>query len=297
MVQFHLLQCWDVLVKVISPEILRLLENPEWLHLGDLLFTGDKFDPSEVIYKLFRKRLRNQQTKVVSPPAVNDEKLDSEDEEDYDLEELQQNRTDDSKEWWEDKTELRACNSKNGLAVSYINPYSVSFCRSFIEAADEEIKLLIKSKKKPNYQNQAEQVSTLNGKIIIARNRMTFLELLMRVQKKELLELPNMRASIGINSPTPLATSQLRALTTSQRWSIYFDVIETARELATEATKEVEKKLVAAQKNLEAIYRVGDGQILQKTKVVGMTTTGAAKNHDLLQMMKSKIGKIAMFYI
>ncbi len=78
-------------------------------------------------------------------------------------------------------------------------------------------------------------------------------------------------------------------LNVTQTWGLYLALVEQAKRLTEHNAKNMEGRLLEAQKDLQSIYREGDGFILAATKVVGMTTTGASKNGDLLKMMRSKI--------
>jgi len=83
----------------------------------------------------------------------------------------------------------------------------------------------------------------------------------------------------------------LDTLNMAERWALYFHVLKTfAPEICTQMDK-LDVELLHERRALEKIYREGEGIVLRKAAVVGMTTTGASKYNDLLKEMNSKIRK------
>jgi len=274
---------------VISENVLSVMKKPEWFGLNDNTFRTASFAPHELIQTWFKAtaRAKAPPAQPIRQQAGAAETPESEDDEDYDLDELLANRVDDEEIEFE-MSNLQA----SGENIKYVNMCSVSKCQQAIAKARHAMGGLGDPAKKLNPTLQAQEMRRLAAEIHVTENKMKFLELLMHSQKEGLLQLPDMTDFTGPENS--LSVKDLNTLSLAQKWSLYFAVMDKARILAVQATAKVSDSLVMAQKKLDSIRRAGDGQILQKTKVVGMTTTGAAKNHDLLQMMQSKIGEIAM---
>lgn len=79
-------------------------------------------------------------------------------------------------------------------------------------------------------------------------------------------------------------------LSISEKWGIYFHFIDEVKKYLINEVIKVEAVIIEAQKKMVEVNNQGDGFILQEAKVVGMTTTGAAKYNTVLRMMRSKIG-------
>ena len=75
-----------------------------------------------------------------------------------------------------------------------------------------------------------------------------------------------------------------------EKWSIYQCVIKRAFEKTKFELKKATEIFRQTQQRLTKVLRLEDSSILKTASVVGMTTTGAAKYHDLVEKMKSKIG-------
>ncbi|ODM90261.1 NFX1-type zinc finger-containing protein 1, partial [Orchesella cincta] len=75
----------------------------------------------------------------------------------------------------------------------------------------------------------------------------------------------------------------------SERWAFYFKVVEIALKLGKEQLEKMEETLDHLRLRLKEERQYLDGLLLKQTDVIGMTTTGAAKNHLLLEIAKPQI--------
>ncbi|ODM89129.1 NFX1-type zinc finger-containing protein 1 [Orchesella cincta] len=75
----------------------------------------------------------------------------------------------------------------------------------------------------------------------------------------------------------------------SERWAFYFKVVEIALKLGKEQLEKMEETLDHLRLRLKEEREYLDGLLLKQTDVIGMTTTGAAKNHLLLEIAKPQI--------
>ncbi|ODM89373.1 NFX1-type zinc finger-containing protein 1 [Orchesella cincta] len=67
------------------------------------------------------------------------------------------------------------------------------------------------------------------------------------------------------------------------RWGLYFKVVEIALKLGRDEADELEEALAELRRELKIERQSQDGYLLRQVDVIGMTTTGAAKNHSLLE--------------
>ncbi len=296
MVDFGSLLVWDKLEQEFPSGIWDYFKQPNWLGLTNNFFANPNFDPDRLLATWFKLRetpekpAASQKPKGKLPPKkpeVRQEQEDS-DEEDYDLDELMANRV------LDDVYHFEAEKSGNGghsaRKLPYLPQTSVRDCETAIRKCKEALDVC-QSEGKGGRQVQME-VEKLCKEIRIEENRQRFFEKLFTAYKSGQLELPD----VGHLLVRGQATEHIifATLTYASKWAVIFAVMERARVLTIEKAGTVDQLLVEAQKRLDSIRRVGDGKLLERTKVVGMTTTGAAKNRDLLQMMKSKIGKVLL---
>lgn len=65
------------------------------------------------------------------------------------------------------------------------------------------------------------------------------------------------------------------------RWRLYQRWISQARNRLKEKLKKTEAEYCKKKKQYQALKSIADVDLMKKAKVVGMTTTGAAKNQSL----------------
>ncbi|XP_037051302.1 NFX1-type zinc finger-containing protein 1-like isoform X2 [Bradysia coprophila] len=75
----------------------------------------------------------------------------------------------------------------------------------------------------------------------------------------------------------------------AQRYAAYLIVAKRAKHLMNETVRGLEEKLIESAETIAQLKRQHEVEILKNADVVGMTTTGAAKFHDLLAKMKCRI--------
>ncbi|KAF4525633.1 hypothetical protein B566_EDAN001232, partial [Ephemera danica] len=75
-----------------------------------------------------------------------------------------------------------------------------------------------------------------------------------------------------------------------QRWQLYALWIHKFDEHCQKKICELENKILEKNKHIEELRFHDSLEVLRKSDVVGLTTTGAARLHKMLQMLKCKIG-------
>ncbi|ODM90617.1 NFX1-type zinc finger-containing protein 1 [Orchesella cincta] len=75
----------------------------------------------------------------------------------------------------------------------------------------------------------------------------------------------------------------------SVRWALYFKLVEIALKFGRKKMKQIEEDLVIPRIKLKEERQYQDGILLRQADVIGMTTTGAAKNHSMLEIAKPQI--------
>jgi hypothetical protein len=88
-----------------------------------------------------------------------------------------------------------------------------------------------------------------------------------------------------------LRQGNLWELQAEERWILYRYWVGRLRNVWLEELRSKEAKLRLEARMYEEVQQKNDADILRKSLVVGMTTTGAAKFQSLLQALKAKIGK------
>jgi len=227
-----------------------------------------------------------QQPQQVTPQKnaqVAEKDLDEDDfdDEDYDLDELLESRL-------MDEILLESGTSKNAQAcqtyISYLPNCSIESCEETIKKIDQEIESAGKSMTKEqalyHFAPQREQLKEL-------LNRHKFLRVIFHLYKENLIELPDV--SDLLEDIKAGHTVHYYRVPMDERWALYFEVVKQVRIFLASELAEIEKNLSIAQKAKRDIMSYGDGLILKDCKVVGLTTTGAAKYNNLLKMMGSKI--------
>ncbi|CAL8143346.1 unnamed protein product [Orchesella dallaii] len=81
----------------------------------------------------------------------------------------------------------------------------------------------------------------------------------------------------------------VHSLNIKERWAVYFKVVEIALDIGRKMMKEMEEDLELLRNKLKEEQQFLDGRLLSKVDVVGMTTTGTAKNQLLLEIAKPQI--------
>ncbi|CAL8143340.1 unnamed protein product [Orchesella dallaii] len=87
----------------------------------------------------------------------------------------------------------------------------------------------------------------------------------------------------------PFRTLGVHKLKMRERWALYFKVVEIALGIGRKMVVEIEEKLEVLRMHLKDERLELDGMLLGSADVVGMTTTGAAKNQALLEIARPQI--------
>jgi len=248
-----------------------LIQNPVWYGLSLHEFHNPDFNVDTYIRQSFKIL---QKPKEKPKPAP--QRPQQEDDEYYDLEELQANRIMDDVYFQAEFKEKGRGEQHHSKDLEY--KISISSLARMVREKNHkgsEEDDFTPHNLQPPVQNNQEKIE--------ARNKLKFLEAFLKLVGDERIELPQ----IGRveNHLWPQVPPELA-------WAVYFKVVDRARTLVARALGDMDTRLLESQRELQRIQRRGDGFLLQSTKVVGMTTTAASKASDLLESMKSKIGEI-----
>jgi hypothetical protein len=88
-----------------------------------------------------------------------------------------------------------------------------------------------------------------------------------------------------------LQQGNLWQLQAHERWILYRYWVDRWRKVLLEKLRRQEARFRLEARMYEEVQQMNDLDILRKSLIVGMTTTGAAKFQSLLQALKAKIGK------
>ncbi|CAL8088270.1 unnamed protein product [Orchesella dallaii] len=227
----------------------------------------------------------NQQGHASAPvqrvPVVEPENDELEDDEDFDLDELLENRLLDDI-LLESETSVK---TNLGRYLSYLPNCSKRSCEKSIKIMHQEIQNAVKAMDA----RQAYSYRASKGAALVElENRNKLLSEIFRLYAEQLLDLPDVTDLVNdIRSGT--GAVHYNRLKMSERWALYFELVQRARISLAAKVADTERNLSNAQKELRNIIQHGDGLILKDCKVVGLTTTGAGKYNNLLRMMGSKI--------
>jgi hypothetical protein len=93
-----------------------------------------------------------------------------------------------------------------------------------------------------------------------------------------------------------LQVRNLWQLQAEERWILYRHWVDRFRNALLKELWKQEEQLRCEARMYEEVQQMNDLDILKDSLIVGMTTTGAAKLHSLLQALKAKIGKKSYQY-
>jgi hypothetical protein len=266
-------------------ELWKSMQSPSWFGFNESCFKSVNFEEENIIQRWFKIREVGRRTTKIVHPQKNPQEEDQADEdyeEDYDVDELLQDRLiDDIYAVAESKGPSNA-----GKLLTYINGLS-------IKDLDKKIKLsstnLFRLQSDPKAINRIENAAKLEEEKRLAINWKKYLERLFQYYNSGQIELPDVTQMLAEirTSTAPELIIQRAAM--SCRWALFIMLVERARNLCANEAADVQKEMTKCQKKLNEIKLFEDGYILQNSKIVGMTTTGAAKYNDLVKMMRSKI--------
>jgi hypothetical protein len=265
------------------------LTDVAWLGFEDKLYWSNE-TVDTIISRWFEIRpISGGKVKKVAPKKPEEDKEnDSNDEfeEDYDMDELLADRLEDI--FAEAETRAPA---NMGQHLRYISGYSLKEVGGEIRKLDNEMDQV--RQQKPS-QKKTEELYRIETKRRFLEKKRAILERVFELYRHDMIDLPNVKPLVEQLKAEagPLLQPNLSRLDFARRWGLFFEVVLRGRVLCAEKAQEIEERLIHEQKKLHEIRRFGEGQLLKSSKVVGMTTTGAAKYHDLVRMMESKIGEL-----
>jgi hypothetical protein len=88
-----------------------------------------------------------------------------------------------------------------------------------------------------------------------------------------------------------LQQGNLWELQAQERWILYRYWVDRLRDVLLEELSRQEAHFRSKARMYEEVQQMNDLDILRESRIVGMTTTGAARCQSLLQALKAKIGK------
>ncbi|VVD05883.1 unnamed protein product [Leptidea sinapis] len=85
-------------------------------------------------------------------------------------------------------------------------------------------------------------------------------------------------------------TGDLYELTPEQRWFVYFNAVDCLKGQVVEKMKVLMERHKSLSAELEEVSTLIDSDVMKSVRVVGVTTTVAARRHDLMRKLLSPIG-------
>ncbi|KAL0839055.1 hypothetical protein ABMA28_017042 [Loxostege sticticalis] len=83
--------------------------------------------------------------------------------------------------------------------------------------------------------------------------------------------------------------SSLYAISQDQRWSVYYSIVRTIKNDLLTAMNDLLKQHDKCNQELNEVSTLIDGEVMKTVRVVGVTTTTAARRHDLMRTLLSPI--------
>lgn len=288
-VDFEKLSTWAVIQTEYPKVLWNCFQNLKWLRIDDDQMKKDRFSEERTIREWFTVRqFAKNQKKAKNFARIQQEQVernnldeDDEDDEDYDVDELLDHRILDDI-FLEAETTSRV---NVGRRLAYLPDCSIHTCDKRLKNMNRNLQETTKG------MNMAETMQVRESTHLEFRaleNRKKLLTEICRLYKEQLLDLPDVTDLLKDIRGSVSAVHYDR-LKMAERWALYFAVVEASRRKVAESVADIEKDLVKAQRALRNLMQFGDGQVLRGCKVVGLTTTGAAKYNNLLRMIKSKI--------
>jgi len=267
----------------------------EWFGLTDNLLKS-KMNIEDTIRSWFEVKSNpgRKSMKAVSESKRKEENSsqapEDDEEEDYDVDELLAERALDDI-YAEAESHLDNAPAQMGSHLKYIKGFGLKDLEFKLRKIDQSVANLLKEKQTPKIKQELERFQVEKRFVLQKKN---LLQEIFSLYREERLILPNPVHLIEnlINPNGRQNQSQImNNLSMDFKWALYFEIVGRARKLCAEKVHKIEEDLKNEQGKLNQIRRFGEGHILKGSRVVGMTTTGAAKYNELVKMMESKIGK------
>lgn len=253
-----------------------------WLQMNFGHFETDRFSAEKVLKAWFRFTVSAavKETK----PAVNDAVVDAP-EADFDDEELRNILVAHRME--EEILEEERTYKAQRLEYHFSYKQGEKF-----EYAEQQLFTQLQAAQQQSDHKTARRLEGKLYELTLQRNKFmnqcTFMKEFLRSYHDGRINLPKVTPELLAKANERDAVWQLPL---SEKWAIYFHFIDGVKKYLLAEIIKIEAKIMESQKTMEEVKNQGDGIILRGAKVVGMTTTGAAKFNTVLRMMKSKIGK------
>jgi hypothetical protein len=210
----------------------------------------------------FRMRNPNPNSRGPQRDAAAEAPIEFEDDEEYEPDDVPRNRRGD-----DDNGLVNAKKNKNEPAaksLSYLEGLSLKELSDCIRECEAEVRKGRRDYDLPPGRRTAN-TEHYEERRLVATYQRDFIDRVLGGVKNGTIIVPNV-------DPARPGRYQLNV---AQTWGLYLALVEQAKRLTEHNAKNMEGRLLEAQKDLQSIYREGDGFILAATKVVGMTTTGA----------------------
>lgn len=278
-VDLNSLSCSEVLQTEIPAVIFEEFRNPEWFGFG-ADFEKTKINDIERLKRWFNVQITP--VRAAAAPAARPQVAanriveDSDSDEDYDLDELQENRLIDDIYLEAERGDNRVPNI--GKKLKYLHNDLRRTIHDTIANLEFQIQNIKSSKTLTAQAFNADRLGQLNAELQIQKVRLnlvdkkeSFMQLVLKSYKDKSILLPDM---VKFFEDYRISNRIVVSLNRQQKWAIFFFCLERAKHLTAVEIKQVNDELFNAQKQLQEVFRYGDGQIIKKTQILGMTTTG-----------------------
>lgn len=266
-----------------------------WTYLGDFAWLGINDEELDLEYFLAKRvvqawfkvrghpKAEPSAVKTQSKPAVVfEEKKEEDEDENYDMEELMENRVVDLDDILQEAETNAKIDAMCRRRLDYLKSGSVEDCENSLN----EVYFQKPTKDMTFKARQLLEEGNRERRRIL-RNRKDLLQEIFSLHKQDLLELPDVTDLLEqIKNGEAINFKKLQM---SQRWALYFATVQYFREKIATRIPEIEGELERARRRHRDWLQHGDGMLLKDAKVVGLTTTGAAKYNNLLKIIGSKI--------
>lgn len=274
------LTCSEELMKELPLTILDAFLNAEWFGLGSD-FERDKMSDIERLKRWFNVRNVQVAQPFVPPPQAAKKVVeidqDSDSDEDYDLDELQEHRLIVDIYYEAERAENRA---PQNVIIKYLYNEVKRNVQHRLASVQSQQSSLKQSKNLPiNTKNDTLQglnteIQKQKHELNMINKKESFIQLVLRSYKDKSILSTEMEILAKISDVYFRQQNSYVMLSRAQKWTIFFYCLERAKMLTAIEVKKINDELFNAQKQLQEVFRYGDGQIIKKAKIVGMTTTG-----------------------
>jgi hypothetical protein len=115
-------------------------------------------------------------------------------------------------------------------------------------------------------------------------------------QKQLLSEILEILPATDKDDYKQLIEKDLVRLSYMDRWKIYSSLKAGTSEILAEEINSLNVQVLQQTNEMKDVETIETAEIIREAHVVGITTTGAAKNRALLEHLKSKIGTVVFIY-